>query len=399
VVPIDGTNGGAVAATAPQLFQSLTPDQINSATFGLSGGATVTGSTISSTGQAVADARVILTNRDPNASLQPSDLIFSSVGRGDAQGNFLLHAQQGQQYWVSVSPPTGSGLAEALAPSPITLAGDAKISFQWNAIATASLVLNVTEAGDSKPVDDGTRVRLTSSQATSVGMLTVVGSGGASSAQAANGNVRVEGTTSAGVVTFANLPAGVSYDALIVPAKLGTNAATTLLTVVVPAVGATQTVQLSPQGTISGKLLWGATDSAPDWSKVQLVAYDRSPDTPEAPLALSTNLDGTFFIGVSPGRPYVVLAVPDTSSTLARTFVGPGPLEASEFAITQRVQGSMDWMATVMDESGSGLPGTALQVFCGPTWPNCIDSTVPLAETTSEDLGAFQLALPDPATR
>ena len=396
VVPIDGTNGGTVAATAPQLFQSLTPAQINSTAFRMAGGATITGNAASSGGQGVADARVMLTNRDPSAPAQPSDLIFSSVGSGDAQGNFVLHAQKGQQYWVSVSPPTGSGLAEALAPTPINLAGDATITFQWNALSNAALTLNVRDASGAT-IDDGTRVRLTSSQATSVGMLTVTGSG-VSSAQTANGNVRVEGTTSAGIVTFASLPVG-AYNVLLVPATLRVNAATTLLSVTVPAGGPAQTVQLSPQGRISGMLLSGAAGSAPDWTRVNLVAYDRSADTPEAPRAVSAGSDGGFSIGVSPGRPYVVMAVPETSSGLARTFVGPGPLAASEFTITQKVQASMDWIATVMDENQSGLGGTALQVFCGPTWPSCIDATIPLAETTSEDGGAFQLALPDPATR
>ena len=104
-------------------------------------------------------------------------------------------------------------------------------------------------------------------------------------------------------------------------------------------------------------------------------------------------------MGVSPGRPYAVLAEPDVSTGLARTFVGPGLLRSSEFTITQKVQATMAWTAVVMDESQNGLSETALQVFCHTSWPNCIDSTIPLAETTSQDGGAFQLALPDPATR
>ena len=156
------------------------------------------------------------------------------------------------------------------------------------------------------------------------------------------------------------------------------------------------------QGSILGKLVSsssGGGTTAIDWSRVDIIAYDRSNDTPEAPLAVAAYPDGTFSMGVSPGRPYVLLAVPDASSRLARTFVGPGPIEASEFSITQTVQSARFWAATVMDETQNTLPGTALQVFCGATWPNCIDSTIPLAETTSGDGGAFQLALPDPATR
>jgi hypothetical protein len=393
VVPIDGANGSTYAATAPQLFQNYTPDQINAAGFFLSGGATVTGSTTTRGGQNVADARVILTNRNPTATAQPSDLIFSSVGRADAAGNYVLHAQPGQ-YWVSISPPSGSGLAEALAPSAIELGvGTTTISFQWNAPSMAELILNVRDARGA-PLD-GAQVRLTSAQATTVGTLSVSGAA-ASGSQEAIGNVRAEGTTAGGVVAFANLPAGVAYDVLIVPATLGPASATTEVTVTVPAGGTTQTVQLLAQDRIFGNLLAGAS---PDWSQVQLVAYDRSADSPESPQTASVNPDGSFSIGVSPGRPYVVLAVPAAGSGLARTFVGPGALEASEFGITQRVQASMDWIATVMDQNRNGLEGTALQVFCGPSWPNCIDATIPLAETTSESGGVFQLALPDPSTR
>jgi len=157
-------------------------------------------------------------------------------------------------------------------------------------------------------------------------------------------------------------------------------------------------VQVLPQARIGGMLV-AATGGATDWSKVNVFAYDHSVDSPEAPQAVSVNPDGSFTLGVSPARPYVLLAVPDTSTGLARTFVGPGPVEASEFAITQKVQAPMEWIAKVMDENGNTLSGTALQVFCGANWPYCIDSTIPLAETTSGSGGAFQLALPDPATR
>ncbi|MBN2573959.1 MAG: carboxypeptidase regulatory-like domain-containing protein [Deltaproteobacteria bacterium] len=393
VVPLDGSNGSSYAATAPQLFQSYTPDQINAASFALAGGVAVSGRTTASSGQAVVDARVILTNRDPNAAVQPSALLFSSVGRSDAQGDYVLHVQPGR-YWVSVSPPNGSGLAEALATSAIDLPGAATISFQWNASAMAALTLYVRDALGA-PLD-GARVRLTSAQATTVGRLTVSGAGTNASLDAV-GNVSAEETTAVGAVTFANLPTGAVYDALIVPAALGPSTATTAVTVTVPAGGATQTVQLLPQGTISGKLLSGVAGA--DWSQVYLVAYDRSADTPEPPQTASVNPDGSFSIGASPRRPYVVLAVPAPGSALARTFVGPGPLETSEFVITQKVQDSMQWSAKVMDENGLGLEGTALQVFCGPSWPGCIDPSVPLAETTSESGGVFQLDLPDPATR
>jgi hypothetical protein len=388
VVPLDGNS------TAPQLFQNLTPANINSTTFSLVGGVTVTGTTTTSNGQAVGDVRVMLTNQDPASTSQVSDLIFSSVGRSDAStGNFTLHVQQGS-YWVSISPPDGSGLAEALAPTAIKLTGDSTLDFKWDVPSTASLVLNVTDAAGNPSI--GTRVRLTSAQSKAVGTLTA-----GISSQAANGNIQVEGTTSSsGQVVFDKLPDGATYDALLVPASLGPLNATTRLSLTVHAGAPTQNARFLAQGRINGKLTAGSSGSASvDWTRVNVIAYDRSNDTAEAPLVVTANPDGTFSMGLSPGRPYVVLAVPDVSTGLARTFVGSGPLQTSEFTITQNVQAAMAWTATVMDESQNGLSGTALQVFCGASWPNCIDSTIPLAETTSQDSGAFQLALPDPATR
>ena len=393
IVPIDDLSGGTVAATAPQLFQGLTANSINdtNTAFILAGGVKVTGTTVASTGP-VSDVRVMLTNQDPSAT-QPNKLIFSSVGSSDASngGSYLLHVQPGT-YWVSISPPDGSGLPDALSPTAVTLTGDTTIDFKWNAVNTATLVLNVTDAAGNPSV--GTRVRLTSAQANVVGTLTV-----GTNPQFANGNVQVENTTStSGTVTFANLPDGVSYSALLVPATLGPYSATTAISVALPQGGGTQTVGLLAQGRINGRLVAGSKSTV-DWSTVDVIAYDRSTDTPEAPLSVVAQKDGTFSLAVSPGRPYVVLVAPDVSSGLARTFIAPGPIQASEFTLTQNVQSSMPWSATVMDGSQVGVPGTALQVFCDVSWPGCVDPTVPLAETTSDDSGAFQLALPDPATR
>jgi hypothetical protein len=339
----------------------------------------------------------MLTNQDPAGSPQPSQLIFSSVGSSaTADGSFLLHAQPGK-YWVSFSPIGGSDLTEALAPTAVMLTGDTTLDFKWDVPSIATLTLNVVDAVGA--AIGGTRVRLTSAQSNSVGTLTVGSAGAGATIQSANGNVQVEGTTdSNGVVTFANLPDGATYDVLLVPAKLGPAAATTTLSLTAP----TQSVRLLAQGKIKGQLVAGSASASPpsiDWTRVNVVAYDHSNDTPEAPLAVAANPDGTFSMAVSPGRPYVLLAVPDVSTGLARTFVGPGLLQSSEFTITQNVQAAMAWTATVMDESQYGLAGTALQVFCAPSWPGCIDSTLPLAETTSQDDGSFQLALPDPATR
>ncbi len=396
VVPVDGSNGGTVGATAPQLFQNLFPANINGPAFSLSGGVVVTGSTLDSNGQAVADVRMMLTNQDPAAAPQPSKLVFSSVGRSDAQGKFSLQAQPGN-YWISISPPVESGLPEAVTPAavPVPLAGNATIDFKWDPVSSASFVLNVYDAVGNPSV--GTRVRLTSAQANKVGTLTA--SSAPSGSQSANGNVQIEATTSAtGSVTFASLPDGATYNVLLVPPALGLSSATTSLSLALPRGGATQSLFLAAQGRVSGQLTSGASGPV-DWTHVDVIAYDRSNDTPEVPVAVAANPDGTFSVGVSPGRSYVLLVVPDASMGLARTFVGPGPMQATEFAFTQKVPAAMAWSSTVMDGLQNGLAGTAMQVFCIAGWPYCVDPTIALVETTSGDDGTFQLALPDPATR
>jgi hypothetical protein len=203
-----------------------------------------------------------------------------------------------------------------------------------------------------------------------------------------------------GTVVFPRLPANANYDVLLIPSKPDGHAATTTMSVTVATGGTSLTAQLWPQSNILGQLVARRSGAAAlDFGSVSIIAYDRSPDSPEAARAIKANPDGSFAFGVSPGRPYVLLAAPDAGSGYARTFVGPGPVQASEFVITQSLLSSMAWQAVVTDDSQRGLSDTALQVFCQAIYPNCVDPNVPLAETTSGDGGSFQLALQDPSSR
>jgi hypothetical protein len=393
IVPLNSSSQDAIGATAPQLFQGLSSTSFKETSFKLTGGFAVTGSIVDANGLPVVDTRVMLTNQDPSSKKKNEPLIFSSIGSSDSNGNYVLHVQPGQ-YWMSVSPPSNSGLAEALSPASIPITGDTTIGFQWEVISKAPVSLSVLDA--SGAVSVGTRVRLTSSKAKKVGNLMIRSSTGGPTTLSADGNVRIEAmTSSSGVANFTNIPDETTYEALLVPATLSVSAATTTLSVTVPAGGLTQVIRLLAEGRINGKLAASASGS-PEWSQVTIVAYDRSEDTPETPRAITANPDGTFAIGVSPGRRYVVLAVPPTGSGYARTFVGPGFVMANEFTITQKVQASMDWISTVTDTSDNGLAETALQAFCIAGWPYCNDPTVPIAEATSEADGSFHLVLPNP---
>lgn len=394
VVPLNGEDGATIAATAPQLYRSKEPASLKSP-LPLTGGFTVTGTALDADGQPVADARVTLTNQDPASAKQRADLVFSSVGRSNAQGRYTLYVQPGT-YWASFAPPLDSGLTEVRSDSVVTVTGDSTLSFQWSAAATAPLSLRVVDAIGSPVPDVSVRVT-SSSQSSNVGKL----SGTLISSQQARGNVQVqENTDATGAVLFPKLPANADYALLLMPATPGPFTATTATTARVEAAGTSKVISLSAQATISGKLVARNASSLPiDFTTVAIVGYDRSADAPEAARAVAVNADGTFAFGVTPKRPYVLVAVPAVGSGYARSFVGPGPLQGSEFVISQNLLASMSWRAKVVDDNQNGMVDTALQAYCDPSWPNCVDPAVPLAETMSDVGGAFQLELADPASR
>lgn len=403
VVPMDGSGDGNVAATAPQLFTNLVAaDLEQNATLRLSGGVTVTGTTLTADGQPASGTRVMLSNQDPAAPATPYNLIFSSVGHSDVQGKYTLHAQPGR-YWVTVAPTLDSGLSEALDPLPIALAGGATIGFAWLPPTSAPLVLEVRNAAGG--LAGNTRVLVSATQSTPVGTLTFQGMDGSSLTHTANSNVQMEATADegTGLAAFPALPANATYTVLLVPATPGPAAATTELSLMLPVEGLRRTVSLAAEAPILGQLKPGATVPAPlDWSQVQVVAFDRSQLVPEAPRSVWAQPDGSFSLGVSPGRAYAVVVWPPASTGLARTFVGPGLLQSSVFSTTQPVQATMDWTSSVSIMTKNdvvGIVGATLQTTCHPGYWRCIDPTIPLAETTSGDNGAFTLRVPDPATR
>jgi hypothetical protein len=395
VVPMDGSGDGSVGATAPQLFVDQTESDLETKpVLTLAGGLAVTGTAQNAAGQGLTDVRVILSNQNP-AAPAPGNLVFSSVGRTDPQGAYALAAQPGL-YWASFSPPPGSGLAEATSPAPIDLRVAATLAFQWSTPTVAPLALQVVDA-NGKPAAS-VRVLVSATSAAPAGTMTYQPAGGQPVTQAAAGNLQREATSDkTGQVTFAALPAGATYDVLLVPLALGPLAATTEVSLTLPAGGLSQPVALLAEGAIAGQLVG---DGAMDFSQVQVVAFDESQTVPEAPRAVMANADGTFSLGVSPGRAYAVLAWPSASTGLARTFIGPGFLQASAFSTTQKVQSSLTWSGTVAVENQSGgIAGASLRATCHPDYWRCVDPTIPLAEATTDASGAFVLSVPDPATR
>lgn len=396
VVPMDGTGDGTLGATAPQLFPDLVVGELeNRALLELSGGITVLG-TVTAAGQPANDVRVMLSNQSP-AAPEPKKLVFSSVGRSNPQGGYTLAVQPGQ-YWVSFSPPASAGLPEAIDPLPLALTAGATLDLDWQALATVPLSLSVQDAQGGPAAN--TRVLVRSTQMAAAGTLTMR-NGPTVVTRALNGRVQTEAATDAfGRVTFPAVPADGTYDLVLVPAQPGPMAATTRLSIQ-PRAGASYAVALAMEQSIVGRLEVGG-GQAVDWSKVQVVAFDKSAVVPEPARAVVPGVDGAFSLGVSPGRHYAVVVWPDPSTSLARTFVGPGLLQASRFPIRQKVPNVLAWSSSVVMSNVSprtGVAGATLQATCHPDYWRCIDPDVPLAETTTGEGGAFTLNVPDPATR
>lgn len=393
VVPADGLDGGPIDASAPQLFRNLTPAQFGSTSFQLNDGVAVTGSTLLASGDALPDARCVLSNQGPTQK-SSSNLLFSSVGRSDSQGRFEFKTQPGS-YWVTISPPVGRGLPEAISATPVSVSAGTTLSFTWDNPVTTTVNLRVQDAyGQALP---NALVRLSTAEANSVGRLHVHGEFGDVDVQA-QGSTRLEATTSsAGLATFSGIPANVTYNVLIVPDVLGPAARTTVVPLRVTTGSINPVVSVQAEAHITGQLVTAPSPPI-DLSRVIVVATDKSDEAAEPVQSVRADAQGRFDLAVTPGRVYVLMAIPPGDSAYARTFLDPGPMVATEFPITQRLFSGLLWNESVTTQ-GRPLPGTALQMFCYADWPNCFDPTIPLAETTAASDGTFSILLPDPTTR
>jgi len=271
------------------------------------------------------------------------------------------------------------------------------VDFTWNSLTLASATLTIQDAlGTPLP---NARVRLTTASPKVVGCFRVVPPTGSPTTYDGLGNILLEGTTSAtGQLVFENLPVDTQYTVAIVPQPLSMLATTTTTTFTLAnRSGVNVTLQAKGQTRLSGLLSSPLPEA--DLSQVVVWAYDKSKLDPEAPRQAPVQKSGDFSLAVTPGRPYVLMAVPPVDSGMARTFVGPGAMVATEFKILQKLVSRMDWTSSVIDDSTAPVAGAAMQVFCEASWPTCVDDSIPLAETTALSDGTFQLSLPDPATR
>jgi hypothetical protein len=382
IVPVGEDRSVVGARYAPVWVANQTPDQIKLLPLRLTPGVAVRGR-VATTGGALSDARIVL-----RGATTPS-----TVGRTGPDGAFEVLARADSFAFVA-SPPPGSGLPEVVAgPVPELAISEGapapEVTLVWNAQTYANGAVTVLGL-DGRPVAQA-RVRV---EATLPDAATVtVTRAGASATLSAPGSMRVEAVTGAdGVARLGRLPAG-TYQALVAPDP-ASPAAITSAPVVFGGGGAT-TVRLAAKIRLAGALLGEG-----DRSGVRITATDVGTDLEVPPLVTTSAADGSFALPLSARRRYLLLADPPGGSRFARTFVGAGPIEPSDFVLRQRLPLRLPFHGRVVgDAQRTGFADTLVKVFCFPGAPDCPDPTIPLAETITGSDGTFDMALPDPATR
>jgi hypothetical protein len=205
--------------------------------------------------------------------------------------------------------------------------------------------------------------------------------------------MRVEAVTGAdGVARFGRLTLG-AYTALVAPAAPDSGAITSAR--LLNETGGGGIVRLAPRARLAGALV-----GTGDLGGVRLTATDLATDLAAPPLVTTSAPDGSFAFEVSPRRRYLIVADPPAASRFARTFVGGGSVEASSFALRQRLPARLPFRGRVVaDTQRTGFADTPIKVFCLAGAPDCADPTTALAEGITAADGSFELGLPDPASR
>jgi hypothetical protein len=203
--------------------------------------------------------------------------------------------------------------------------------------------------------------------------------------------MRDERTSGAdGTVVFPTLPRG-DYTVTVVPSEGRPEAITTTKLEVTANGPAVRPIVLAARMPLKGKLTGeGNLDS------IAVIATDVGNDVLVAPIEGKSAADGSFTLNVSPGRRYLLLAQPPAQSPFARTQIGVGPVEATEFVITYKMRPRIAWTGRVRaGNRAAGIAGAVIKAYCYPGTIECPDPNLPLAEAVSGPDGSFSTWLPD----
>lgn len=367
---------------APVLHTARTPAAINVLPRRLDPGTALAGQALDGAGMPVRNVRVVLR----------AGVLTSTVGESDASGAFAVRVREGQ-FGAVFSAPPDSGLPDAhVAADPgLAVAQAARIDVRWNAVAAARLELAIRSTDGMLP-PEGTRVRVEIDPPLADAAAVVLRpEGGPAVMRTASGRLRVtQAVTATGGAIFPRLPRA-RYRVTIIPPDARSAAAVT-----------DATVDLSSGDPGARELRIGAKvklrgDLAGPAEGARITAFPVGTDLSRPPVTGTVGAAGAWELAVDPQRRYVLLAEP-AAGTAARVFVGMVEVGATAAEAPRRtlppalpVRGRV-----TVDASMPGVPGTVLQVYCAGAAADCPDRAIPLAETVTDALGRYELALPDP---
>lgn len=384
---------------APLLLPPMSATQLSQMTsqgLTLDAGIAVDGVVQNADGSPLPDSKVILR----------AGTLASTLAVTDAKGAFRLRARPGQ-FAGTVSPPVALGMMRAEVPvtTGVTIPDAAStpptLGFRLRPFRTARLALALSGAPDS--LTGETRV-VVESMAPIADVATLsVGTLNHTLAARIHGELT---PNAEGMVVASTLPRG-RYKVTIYPAG-GANAVDAVTTVSDIEVGGggggggggtasptteppPQRVTLARKVNLRGSLLPGA-----DAAGIEVVAVDVDSLLPLA-FVKRVVAGGTWEMAVNPARTYTLRALPQPGQRFARASFGRVSVAAGDLSVAaQNMPDALLYSGTVVDPALQGLEGVLLQMFCVAGTPDCADPTIPVAETVSGPVGAFQLMLPDP---
>ena len=373
VVPDDNTVAPLLVRNRPDDLQGFPVDR----------GLHVLGRALDANGDPVVGARMILKNGD----------LPSTVGLSNASGQMELWARAGAVAAIVV-PPAGLGLPQAR----VDLASDGSgivvpnsssltLTMTWAAVARGPLTISVLGVDGTSAVS-GARVRVSLRPSTTpVGVITASGGGGSDLGFSAMGSNNAELTSdSKGQARFAMLPVG-TYDVTVTPPTGLALAATTGLSVTLPAAGLSRSVTLAQKVNLTGTTSPGAS----------VTAIDTSPDASGTTVTAIAGSNGAFTLVVDPGRTYELILQPQPhpGQALGRRVIREASVAASGSSLGSiPLPPAVTVTGNVMN-AGKPVVDAFVQVFCVATSATCVDPAISLGDVTTLPDGSFTLSLPD----
>ncbi|HEX4508563.1 MAG TPA: hypothetical protein VH328_00715, partial [Burkholderiaceae bacterium] len=228
-------------------------------------------------------------------------------------------------------------------------------------------------------------------------------------------------TDASGGVTFPAFPAGL-YTVTIVPPAAAAPGAVTTSSITLTTGVVTQSIALAQKVMLKGALspqagAAGAAVTAIDVGNACTGSNACATGAPATGTSTATGAvfsgqagdDGTFALAVDPDRTYQIIVQPQDAgaSTFGRAVLPPFRICSTKTApcvdtndgqlgAPIPLPAGMQYHGSLQGKGGV-VAGALVQVFCDATSPTCADTTVSVAEVTSQGDGSFTVVLPVPA--